>query len=96
VESTLPDASMARAWKVCAPSGSPLYCFGEVHAAKTSPSRLHTKLELASVEEIAKVADELDSVPDGPLSMAVSGEVLSPGVTVTTSCGACELSSRAE
>jgi hypothetical protein len=49
---------------------------------KAALSRLHSKLEPASVEEKLKLAEELFTVPDGPESIVVSGGVVSAGAAV--------------
>ncbi len=50
---------------------------GEVQLLKAALSRLHSKLEPVSVEENARLAEALFTVPDGPESMVVSGAVVS-------------------
>ena len=77
--SVLPEASFALTEKVCEPTASPLYFFGEVQALKAPPSSLHSKVEFASLEEKANVAVFSLVVPEGPEFMAVSGEVVSCG-----------------
>ncbi len=73
VASTLPAASRARTWKVCAPfaraaSGVPL-----VQAAKAPPSIEHSKLAAGSFELKVNVGVLVATGPFGPESMVVSG-----------------------
>ena len=77
VWSVLPAASVARTLKVWEPLASPVYCFGEEQALKSAPSRLHSNLEFASVEENVKRVSVVFMVPDGPELMTVSGGVVS-------------------
>ena len=85
VASVLPALSVALTWKVLGPSARPLYACGDVHAAKGPPFKLHSNVEPDSLEENVRFAEELETIPDGPLTMDVSGAVVSPGETVTTS-----------
>jgi hypothetical protein len=50
---------------------------GEEQALKASPSMEHSKVESGSVEEKAKSAELLLTVPEGPESIVVSGGVVS-------------------
>jgi len=72
----LPTRSRARTSKVCEPSASPEYVFGEEQAAKAAPSSAHAKLAAGSLEK-AKDALVADVVPAGPESITVSGGVAS-------------------
>src|SRR3954469_7864039 len=46
--STLPAASVARTWTVCAPSVSPLYCYGDVQLAQAPASSAHSNVAVDS------------------------------------------------
>jgi hypothetical protein len=50
---------------------------GETQDVKEPASRLHWKVEPASVEENVKVAEVLVTVPEGPFVMLVSGGLVS-------------------
>ena len=71
--SVLPAGSVARTVNVCEPSARPLYVWGEVHAVSAPPSSVQPKVEPVSVALKAKVADAEADVPDGPVSIVVSG-----------------------
>ena len=73
--SVFPAVSVAFTSKVCEPSDSPLYSFGEVQLSKAPLSSLHSKVALLSLEEKLKLAVVLLRVPEGPEVMLVSGEV---------------------
>src|SRR5215212_10096704 len=77
VGSTFPTASIARTENVCGPSPTSVYRFGDVHRAKGALSRRHSKVDSDSVEEKLNWASGLLSVPTGPLSIVVSGGVVS-------------------
>jgi hypothetical protein len=77
VASVLPVASVALTWKVCEPSERLTKLFGELHKAKASSSREHSKVELGSEEVKAKLAELMLSVPEEPESMLVCGGVWS-------------------
>src|SRR5215210_8627010 len=73
VGSALPAPSVALTRKVCPPSTSPEYFFGETHVSKAVPSRLHSKVDPGTEEEKSKLAEVAVTVPEGPESMVVSG-----------------------
>ncbi len=56
-----------------------VYFLGEEQALKAALSSLHSKVEFASLEEKANVAELVLTVPEGPESMVVSGGVVSCG-----------------
>ena len=72
---TFPASSIARTWKVCWPGLSWVvsYDFGLAQALYAAPSIRHSKVELASSEEIPNVGVESLVVPAGPESMVGSG-----------------------
>ncbi len=73
----LPASSVARTWKVCAPSPRPVSVCGEAHAANAPASSAHSKLVPPSADEKAKVAPvALVSAP-GPESTVAVGAVVS-------------------
>jgi hypothetical protein len=73
----LPAGSVARTWKVCAPSASPEWLLGLVQAAKPAPSRLHWKLLPACVEVNEKLALVWLVGFDGCAVIVVSGAAVS-------------------
>ena len=79
VASMLPAPSLARAWKLWLPSAKPAYTFGDAQVLKAALSKLHSKVELVSLDEKLNVAELLLAVPDGPESIWVSGGVVSAG-----------------
>ena len=78
--SRLPAASLARTWNVCEPVASDEYDCGEAQATQAPPSRRHSNVESDSVDENAKLADRVVTVPVGPDAIEVSGGVASSGV----------------
>jgi hypothetical protein len=74
------------------PSARSLYVFGDVHAAKAAPLRLHSKPDPASDEVNEMAADRSVTVPDGAEVIVVSGGVVSGGsgvvVAVYSTCRA--------
>jgi hypothetical protein len=76
VGSTFPATSIARTWKLCAPSVSGAVVWGEVHAAKAPASTRHPKLAFSFAEK-AKVGVGSFVGPEGPESIVVSGGVVS-------------------
>ena len=76
----LPAASVARTANECAPTVSPVYCFGELQAAQAPVgSRRHSNVEPASLAPNTKLA-EVDVVDVGGLEVIdVSGGVVSGG-----------------
>ena len=58
VASVIPAASVARTAKVCVPSARLLYAFGDAHAVKPAPSRLHVKVDGVSVDTNANDGDQ--------------------------------------
>jgi hypothetical protein len=81
--SVLPAASVARTSNVCAEAARPEYAFGDEHAPQLPPSSRHWNDEPDSVELKSNDADVLDTVPDGPAVIDVSGGVVSAAVTFT-------------
>src|SRR5687768_10886293 len=79
VRSTLPAASMARTRSWCTPTDRSVYWTGELHELKATPSREHSNVELASLEENARVACVLPVSVGGPESIVVCGAVVSGG-----------------
>ena len=79
VASVLPAGSVALASNVCSPVDNPEYAFGELQELKLPPSRRHSNVDPASLEEKVKEALVLVVVPDGPSPIVVSGGVLSAG-----------------
>ncbi len=75
--SRLPDASLARTWRVCRPSGSCASVSGLLHAAKAPTSTAHSKVAPGSFEWNVKVGVLSAVSPAGPESMVVSGAVAS-------------------
>src|SRR5207249_934803 len=73
VESTFDTASTARTSKVWAPSVSGSVVNGDEHEAKVLLSRLHWKVDPASVEENSNCGVGLAIRPLGPVLIAVSG-----------------------
>ena len=81
----MPAASVAFTSKVWVPFARLLYVWGwgeEEHELKAALSREHTKVEPASEEEKVNEAFLLLTVPEGPVSMKVSGGVVSGGGAV--------------
>jgi hypothetical protein len=64
VGSVLLAGSVARTWKVWSPFARPVYALGDAQALKAAPSRLHVKVEPVSLDEKAKLAVLLLTVPD--------------------------------
>jgi hypothetical protein len=58
---------------------NPEYAFGELQELKLPPSRRHSNVDPASLEEKVKDALVLVVVPDGPSTIVVSGGVVSAG-----------------
>ena len=54
----LPAASVARTWKVCEPSPTPLYAFGEAHDENEDESSAQAKLTPPSGDENENDGDE--------------------------------------
>src|SRR5207237_9101947 len=79
VGSTVEAASMARTWKVCEPSASPVYCCVEdvSQATKLPASSLHWKLTPPSGELKVKLAVVLLVGSVGFVPIAVSGAAVS-------------------
>jgi hypothetical protein len=77
--STFPEASLPRTSKVCVPAARPEYVRGDVQAVNAAPSRRHSNVEPDSVEVKPNEASVDVTVPLGPLVIAVSGGVVSPG-----------------
>jgi hypothetical protein len=80
--SALPEESVALTEKVWTPSPKPAYCRGDPHATTAPPSSAQLKVEPASVDEKAKVATVAFVLPVGPVSMVVSGGVVSAGAEI--------------
>ena len=59
------------------PTARPVYCFGDVHAAKAAPSSAHSNVEPDSFEENERIALVFWVEAGGPESIAVSGGVRS-------------------
>ena len=76
VASTLPSPSLARTEKVCVPSASAEYDFGEAQLVHAPESSLHSN-EPASVDENENDAVFAATVPLGPPVIEVSGAVAS-------------------
>ena len=74
--STLPVASVARTWNVCAPLARRVYVTGEVQLVKDPLSSLQAKVAV-SVAVKVKLAVVEPAVPVGPEVIVVSGGVLS-------------------
>ena len=79
VGSVLPAGSVARAAKVCGTAERPVSVAGETQLAQSPVSTRHSKLELASLDENANVADVAVVVCEGPEAIDVSGSVVSSG-----------------
>ena len=75
--SRLPATSVARTDHVCDPSDNPLSARGDAHATQAPVSSLHSKLAAVSVAENEKLAALEATVPDGPVTIDVSGGVVS-------------------
>src|SRR5918999_2217084 len=75
--STLPAASIARTWTWWLPTANPVYWCGEAQPLHAPPSREHWNDEPASLDENSNVAVVAEVEPVGPLSMVVSGAVVS-------------------
>ena len=71
VASIPPKPSKARTAKVCEPSVRLLKLAGEAQVLKTAPSKLHSNVAPAKVDEKLKLAELLLDKPNGPLSMTV-------------------------
>ncbi len=71
--SRLPAISVARTWKVCAPSASATVVCGEVQSENAALSSRHSKVAPVSLESKANVGVLSPVVPSGPLSIVVSG-----------------------
>lgn len=82
VASVFPAASVPQTLKVWDPIDNPVYVWGEVHAVREAPSRLHWNVELASLEVKAKEALVDVDVAGGPDVIVVSGGVVSAGGAV--------------
>jgi hypothetical protein len=82
VGSTLPAASraMTRSW--CTPTARPVSCSGEVHELNEAPSTEHWNVEPGSFETKVSVALVLAVSAAGPLSIVVSGAVVSGGAWI--------------
>ena len=82
VGSTLPAASraMTRSW--CTPTARFVSWSGDAHALKDAPSSEHWKVEPVSFEENVIVALVLAVSGFGPLSIVVSGAVVSGGAWI--------------
>jgi hypothetical protein len=78
VVSTMPDASLARTRKVCAPSGSSVSARGDLHGANGAASRLHANRAADCVEENANDGLASPVGPLGPASIRVSGAPAAP------------------
>ena len=77
VGSALPAASVARTRNRWSPSASPLTTRGDVHEAKAPPSSEHSNVEPASSDENVNVPPVAVVGLSGPLSIVVSGGVVS-------------------
>jgi hypothetical protein len=75
--SVLPAQSVARTWKLCAPSASEAVVRGEPQAANEPESTLHEKVEAGSFDEKPSVGVGSLVVPDGPELIVVCGGVVS-------------------
>ena len=75
--STFPAPSIARTEKVCAPSASPVYDFGDVQAPHDPVSSLHSKWAPPSADEKVNEASFEATGPVGPPPMVVSGAIVS-------------------
>ena len=85
VASVLPAASVAQTPNAWDPVDKPVWVWGEVHATRGAPSRLHWNVELGSLEVNAKDALFDVDVAGGPDVIVVSGGVVSPaGGVVST------------
>ena len=73
----MPAASVAFTAKVWEPSLRLLRLFGELQLVKAAPSRLHWKVEFASLEEKSKLGEALLDWLVGLVSMVVSGATVS-------------------
>jgi hypothetical protein len=80
VWSTFPEESIARTRTSCEPTVKPVYWCGDAQPVHVPPSREHWKLEPASLEENVNVALVLEVEPDGPVSIVVSGAVVSGSI----------------
>src|SRR5918997_2867719 len=76
---TLPEPSIARTRKSCAPAARPVYCFGAEQAANAAPSSEHSNVEFCSLAEKPKLALVLDVVAAGLESIVACGAVVSAG-----------------
>jgi hypothetical protein len=91
VGSVFAAGSRARTANVCAPGASAGGTYGGVHAVNGAESRLHSKLDPASLAENLNSGVALVVVSGGPESSVVSGGVLStatpywPELTATVS-----------
>src|SRR4051812_16652993 len=66
----LPAASVARTWKVCIPTGSPVAVYGDVQRKNAPVSRRHSNRAPASGEENVNVG----GLPVGPSPTTICGE----------------------
>src|ERR687895_232191 len=79
VGSAAPSSSVATTSNSWRPTARPVYCAGEVQASGT-PSSVHMKVELSSVEKKPKLALVSVVGSSGPPEITVSGAV--PSITV--------------
>ncbi|OLT23480.1 hypothetical protein BJF78_32240 [Pseudonocardia sp. CNS-139] len=77
--SVLPATSTARTANVWPPTARPVTVCGEVHGVNAAPSRLHSKAASGSSEANSNDASVATVVASGPLSITVSGAVVSGG-----------------
>jgi hypothetical protein len=82
--SALPAASVARTSNVCEPFARLEYALGEEHELQFPLSRRHRKVEPVSVDANWNDAEALETVPDGPELIDVSGGVVSGGGGTST------------
>src|ERR671915_612007 len=85
--STLPAASIARTWNVCAPGARPVYALGDEHEAKAAPSRAHWNVRLAAAVTLSLPEKENEAfvspvVAGGWAEIVVSGAAVSGGATI--------------
>src|SRR5918998_2111337 len=86
VESTTPDGLIDRTWKTCGPIFRPSTTYGVAHGLKSSPSSEHSKSNSMFPKKSSPVNSKIATVPSvsssGPMSIDVSGELMSTYVNV--------------
>src|ERR671915_1260417 len=94
VGSTFSAVSTARTSSTCAPAASPVSRWGEVQSPKPPPSSWHSKVEPAWLAKNVNSASMLVVIRPGPVTMVVSGGVVSGPESTVHSCSAGSSSTR--